>query len=55
MNVRGWAAIRHDAFVCKNIFMNIDGTLGLMPFNTKKEGLWFFDGQVWYLPKKGRP
>lgn len=31
-----------------NILVNLDGTISMMPFDTKRSGLWYFDGQVFY-------
>ena len=36
---------------CRNILVNHDGTISAMPFDTKKDGCWHFDGQIFYQAK----
>ena len=31
-----------------NVLVNLDGTISPMPFDTKRNGLWYFDGQIFY-------
>ena len=35
-----------------NVLINLDGTVSPMLFDTKRSGLWYFDGQVFY--QKGK-
>lgn len=32
----------------KNVYVWLDGTIRPTPFNMPREGLWYFDGQVFY-------
>lgn len=34
----------------KNVYMTLEGHFASLPFDGKREGLWLFDGQVFYLP-----
>lgn len=33
----------------RNMYFTLEGHIAPMPFDTKRDGLWRFDGQVWYL------
>ena len=34
-----------------NIYVGLDGCYHPLPFDAKREGLWYFDGQVFYQKK----
>jgi hypothetical protein len=41
----------YDETIWRNMYVSPDGIMRPMPFDTKRNGLWFFDGQFFYLYK----
>ena len=35
-----------------NVFLDLDGTIKKLPFDAKRDGIWLFDGQIFYQSKK---
>lgn len=46
--IRGCSYSPCYAELTRNVFINLAGNIQPMPFDTKRNGLWRFDGQVFY-------
>ena len=47
-----WDELDYESFEVTNMYVDMKGQL--RPKQFPKEGLWKYDGQAFYLPKKGK-